>query len=192
MWTLFFKPTVMTGSISLSLSVWCSITWEPGQTHYPLRKLCTLCHLIPELYPVSLSIFLSLGLGAQLCAALVLARCLFGLLVWDRLSWETLTDSRTVISPLLHSQPTACLQLPACLQQLSTPRGRGTLNYFGHKQQEINGARISSPWKREVEQKGFSKYLVKYFREQTLQGREIIVGLYSEQGDSQLYLLSEG
>lgn len=114
------------------LSLWRSISWEPGQTHYPLRKPL---HAVSS-YSWDLSClsfyFLSPGSrhGSALCS---LARCLFGLLVWDRLSWETLTDSRTVISPPLHSQPTACLRLPACLALLSTHKGLSTLNYFGHK-----------------------------------------------------------
>lgn len=109
---------------SLPLTVWCCISWEPGQTHYPLRKPL---HSVSS-YSWALSclsfcfFFFSPGSrhGSAFCS---LAPCLFGLLVWDWLSWETLTVSRTVISLLFHSQPTACLRLPACLEQLSTHKG---------------------------------------------------------------------
>ncbi len=111
--TLFFSKLWWLEA-SLPLPVWCGISWEPGQSHYPLRKLCALCHLIPELSPVSLSIFSLRAQGTALCFTR-LARCLFGLLVWDRLSWETLTDSHTVISLLLQSRLTACLPATAFL-----------------------------------------------------------------------------
>lgn len=62
-----------------------------------------------------------------------LAPCLFCLLVWDRLSRDAHSDSCTVSSRLFCSQPSACLRLPACLEQLGTHRGLGTLHYFGHK-----------------------------------------------------------
>lgn len=101
---------------SIPLSVWCSISWEPGQTHYPLRKpLHAVSSYSPALSLLSLFLFSLRKLKARLCV--LLACCLFGFLVWDRLSWEALTDSRAVISLLQRSQPTAWLRTTACLSR---------------------------------------------------------------------------
>lgn len=94
-------------------------------------SLCMLCHPIPELSPVSL--FSLSRLKAQLCALLA-----HSLVVYLAPSSGTdchgrLTDSCTVGFLLPSSQPTACLQLPACLEQISTHRGLSILHYFSHK-----------------------------------------------------------
>jgi len=73
-----------------------------------------------------------------------------------------------VISLLLRSQPTACLPLPACLEQLSTHRGLST-RHVGHK---VKGNLWREVffffWKREVGKKSSPENLVYYFRGKTV------------------------
>lgn len=184
-WSLFFfNSTVMTGSFSASL---CAVqhimgTWPNSLPSPETSARCVILFesssLSLPLSVLSLFLFSLSRLKAWLCALLV--RCLFGLRVWDRLSWEALTDSCTVSSLLLHSQPPACL--PACLEQPSTHKGLSTLHYFGHK---VTGNQWREVffffWKREVGQKVPPKNLVKYFSVLTLLKRENIVGFDSEQ-----------
>ena len=97
-------------------------------------SLCTLCHLIPELSPVTLSIFSLRAQGMALCSAgfSSLAVYLDSSSGTDR--HGRLSQTHALSSPfLLHSQPSACLRLPVCLEQFSAHRGLRALNYFGHK-----------------------------------------------------------
>lgn len=96
-------------------------------------SLCTLCHLIPELYPVvSLSIFSSAALGMAVCVA----RSLVVYLVFSSGTdcHGRLSQTHAPSAPF-HSDtsPQPASNLPACLQQISVHKGLSTVHYFRHK-----------------------------------------------------------
>lgn len=156
-----FFPNVMTRSVSPSL---CG-----SACHGNLAKLITLsgsrcrpCHPIPELSPVSLTIFSLQAQGRALC--LFIRSFLF----WGRLSWAALTDlcrSHLPSTPLpAHSlPPTACLSRTA----QHTQGTQHTTCWSQSKRKSMEGGFFLF-WKREVGKKSSPENLVYYFRGKTV------------------------
>lgn len=135
MGTFLSKLEQLKASLSVCLSLsWCSAAYhgKPAKLITLSGSLCTPCHLIPELSLVSLSIFSLSRLKAWLCAFLAMVVYLASSSGTD-CHGRLAADSHAVSSLPLRSQPTDCLRLPACLEQLSAHKGLSPLHYFGHK-----------------------------------------------------------
>lgn len=132
-------------------------------------SLCPVCHLIPELSPVSLSISSLQGArhpGSVLCS---LTRSLF---IWASSPGTDchgrLSQTHALSSPFYSiPSPQACLRLPACLEHTQgTQHTELFWSQSNRKSMEGGFLFFLFFWK---EGKSSSKILVKYFSVQTLQ-----------------------